>query len=600
MEHKPSRLESLSDDLLEHISRHLLWLDIVCLWFCGSTQLCRRLAHGGVAQLALEISAHSNWPSFVPLLTKLSTFQFTAQHSWLESGSVPLQLASLPKNLRNLSIDVPGALVALSNLLAVSPSAFPMLETLDIAGYAGDSRFALVELRWPQFLLSLTFTVFNGPGIPLDTSALPPHLTYLNARFSEMQEHASHPFPTTLETLILRLDCFADIVPLLPAGLTSFMLSEGNDDCIADPEQNPELAHWTDGFPTPLPPSLTVLKVPIYHYSKTILAQIPQTVTHICHWERPVDLEDVKLLPPQLRFATHLLPELIDISLAKMLPRTLEEVESEVTLGAMLHLPNLRKPRSVANWESGVATEMEIMHLKTVSEACQTMRIETLRDFPVTKFPKNLKVLITNEFTLSSSDIQLLPTTLKILYVCFGCLSQSLEDWKLLPNLETLVLNCCPQLSPESSWNLPRTLRTLRISNVAGKTPLDWFAGLPEQLTSLDLRLELASASFSEINLPQCLNSLSLSIQHPKGDMIRNLMKVSFPRTLTSFLLLCLRSNGSFQTPFNRLTAHDVKTFAKRHWRIRELQLLQCCDENVTTKAISEHLGPLCLLLQLT
>lgn len=592
------KLEQLPTDLLGHISLYLHWLDIENLWFCGTRALNHRLATGGAVQLEIEFSSNLqcfSWPSFVSSLAGLSLFRL----SDLAHGTMTLVtstlLSSLPKNVREMKISVRGALLALNELLSSEPDAFSALDTLHIFFMAEMEDVETPELRWPRNLRSLTFLGACDPISALDISFLPPNLTYLEATFGYVKQEPRVPFPATLETINLELYQLCDLFPLLPSGLTTFMLYDGNSMGKAS-ATHPLIDDWTKyGFSTSLPPSLTTLRLPIDRYTSAILTKLPTSITRIDHWRSGIDPEDVQLLPPLLRSSSWLLPHPITPDIATSLPKSITATDLQVDLEVVPHVEHWKYYAQSFRYTGELLDSMEQMGLKRIPGDVESWLEGRLEEVPIEIFPTKLTNLTVKSFALAHDALQCLPRTLKNLCVTSGYVAKSIEDWKLLPNLHSIIMGKCPAVSTSSSLLLPKTLKKLQIKSMDDdKVPLEWFSGLPQNLTYLGLPMEFPdSASFS-IKLPTHLNYIQWDIRNPKGDVLTKMMNISYPRNLHTLIASCHHTRDITHT---LLTVDDMIPFFKRYRRINVCNLkFGCCDPGkLTLEAIRKWLPITCV-----
>lgn len=553
------------------------------------------MSNGGVSHLDIEFRSSLGafrWPYFVFSLARLSRFSL---HDFAQSNSPIVssgQLSMLPKTIVELSLSGNGFFLALSDLLQRDPAAFPTLHILDLKVPRRYDDFKGEELLWPKTLVSLT--VQAPQAYVLRLASLPPNLSQLFGTFHSV---SGQSFPQSLVTLHLSLDVYdVDILPLLPSSLQTLALDVGN--IFSSPRRGQITAlvmkmMSEDGLSSPLPPTLTTFSLPLNHYSKAILLQLPSTITHIHHWGQPIDEDDISLLPRQLQSCTSLLPSPITKSMAKHLPKSITKISSSVSAEAIPHLPmSVRSFHDIAGSSNDLLRrELKELNLDRIPCNLLTITVSITEGFPFEALPKTLTSLTMTGKPMTSSQLQLLPKTIKKLQINRGHLSGSLEDWKLLPpNLESLHIDTSPPLTPESSSFLPRTLTYFRICTLhQDYIPQDWFAGLPECLLTLDLPIRnLPGAMFWNINLPPSLTKLRVFLSTVNGDSMRKLLH-SIPSSITSLVLL-VPVNAAEKSGFS-FTEEDIAALPTK--RLRNLDL-PCCA-GLDDHAASQRLPASCI-----
>lgn len=596
------KFQDLSQDLLRQISDYLHWLDVENLWFCNCRVLNSRLAKGGVAQLEIECSTsltRFSWPKFIASLSGLSRFSF---NDYGISEQPPITsdiLSSLPSTLRFLTLEVNGAFLAFNELLTRHPDSLGTLENLEIHCNDLQELAALKERRWPKFLRSLIFRGACDSHYHLDPSTLPPTLTLLDVVFYAVHEHPLGPFPTALEALHLKLQKFYDILPLLPSSVTSLKLIALNNRYTTCPE----MARWpTEGFPTPLPPSLTSLTLPVERYTSIMLRQLPHSITEMDQSKKPVDPEDVPLLPPQLRSAGWVLPPHITADIAKLLPKSVTSANSTVSLDALPFLEHWRQYLWQTMSQSTLLQLLEKNRMQRIPGDLAQLFEMRVPVFPIQALPTKLTHLLVTRLSMASFSLNALPRTLQVLHVETGHISESVEEWKMLPNLRLLQMGQCPELTPESSTFLPASLKSFKVKQVDGDvTPLKWFDGLPKNLTYLSVPIEFPSPFSGNINLPKHLKEWVVTVSNPKGDVLRKVLQKSVPANIL-FFTLGLASTDPSQTyakqkePFQLLIEEDAIQFLQTHQRICRLGIRHVCydSSHFSIEEVSSYLPPSC------
>ena len=565
-------LIDLPEDTLRDLSLYLHWLDVANLWFTGSSQLLRKFASGGVWELDLQFSTNIRsfrWPSIFSSLSRISRIRIQDMYASDTPVISSSNLTHASRSLRELRLTCTGAFHAVHDLLRDDPLAFPMLHTLSIHMNRRDTQVVDDHLLvWPTSLVSLTFQSAKLPRPNLRLSSLPSHLTDLHGEFNAILDANESRFPNSLLALRLNLFCFFDILPLLPLGLQKLLFYLGGVPSIREKSELAAYKRWRSEGLGNLPPTLHTLQLPIKQYDRNVLLQLPKTLTEIQHFEAPLPVEDFALLPPLLKRGSGLLPILVTKSVAPHIPQSIEHVEGAVDVDAIPYLPrNVRTLGSTSGPNSSLVNELNMLHLLKIPSALESLIIYRPEGFPFAALPTTLTNLRISGGSLDSSQIPLLPNTLKILEISDGVLSDSIGDWKLLPKcLEQLSINTVPVLPIESSTFLPRSLTMLKIFNCR-YIPSEWFKGLPRELADLQVPLtNPPDPNHWTLQLPRNLTRLQLFWTSPRAETARKLLS-SLPHSLTSFRILGLPHSASF------LVDSDLALLPRR---LKEVELISC------------------------
>lgn len=533
------KLADLPVEILSALTVQLHGFDVASLWFSGSSLLRYKLANGGIPKLQWYVASTREpfkWPSLFSSLAHLPCFQL---HSAYNSRTVLVtssQLQTLPKTLKEISLLFFGAIHVLNDLLSQNPDCFPVLRKLVITIRNHDTPLAPNQtVHWPQSLHLIKLYTGTEREFLLDLSTLPPNLTKLVGKFREISAPTTTTqFPKSLTNLDLTLSRFFDVVPLLPPGLESLSLSMDyrffEDE---ESENRKQFEAWKRQGIKNLPPGLTYIILPIDDYPPHILRQLPPTITKIAYHKSNVltTAEEFALLPPSLTDCTYLLPRLMNKEIIQRIPKNIYSFESSVTLDAIPYL----NPKT-----SQLTLAYERKDPSTFAVDCvfprelKSITLPNPNRIPLSALPSSLTHISILEGVMTTSQIQSLPKWLTILRMGDSDASETIEDWKSLPEnlLElTFVSRAC--LPAESSLDLPRRMDTLVI-NDCQSIYQDWFEGLPQTLEILTIFLDYFAEPFTgTIAWPKSLLYLELNVRNQELDTqtMSNILN-SLPKTM--------------------------------------------------------------------
>lgn len=593
---RSNNLHHIHSDALAEISSYLHFLDIANLWMCGNRLLTHKLANGGVKQVQLVFNTRHtvdfSWPRFISALRGLQSIEVANMTRYRACESVTISsevLSPVSNGLRRLHLQSSDALVSLDDLLTQDASSLSRLEHLSIAHMgSGSADLMFTRATWPLIsLVSLVFSVDdpNTLTASLDPSTLPPHLTSFIADVLSVNVNAHRGFPSTLHTLHLNALTFAEFNHLLPPTLAKLHITVRAHDATLLYEHE---LHALE-FQTPLPSTLTSLRLPTLRYSALLLSQLPPTITEILHYGHATALDDIQLLPPMLRNSTCLLPCVIDADIARKLPKTITSTRRSVLPSAIpfiqhwtcygIHygLDYTNVTTDMSSFNMGIRSSRLDRIVFTFPSSVMT----EVRNVMLAALPAKLRKLNVSE-TLNESQTSNLPRSLRSLIVTSFARAR---DCSLLPNLQKLVITTCTSYESDLPLRLPRSLKKLVI-HFAGNNRIppftaDWFSSLPPNITRLDLSggISLSNASFADFWIvPSTLKMLYL---RPKrcadlGMLRRLIQEVKLPTSLTDFQLL-LDETDKHQTS-SALTDTDIKHFLRRYSQLQRCYFINCAN----------------------
>lgn len=535
-------LLDLPSELLSDVTSYLSPWDIASLWFCGTSSLNWKMSvGGGVTRFSFSQDPLFPvcWPRLVRHFPQLVAFDYK---EGMYSGNYPpvsLELASVPRKVRRMKLQLDGDLAALLALLDASPAAFPCLEHLFVCDY-----FAPLATSFPAQLAQLpnlrSLTMWpkwsvTGTQPPLFVAQLPPLLASLQGRFRRLELDAC-AFPDTLTKLHLQLETSVDFFAALPRALQTLTLS-------LETETPPVASYDWDKLPADLQ-ALTVdisqqmtqqlvdkLPRTLTKFSRTagvspemeevinLLPHLPTTLTSLEGFlPDPVPKELFRLLPPHVTyFDESIVHSAIDLVLPAATRLRLQHSDHAIPDGFHAFPPGLTH-LSIERINVAIAKKMPFS-LKHLSLDTPELSVEETLALPrhITSM-----VFMRNIPFQSEQCFEALPPTLTLLdalpinihrmdVVPFLAISPAYEPPS---NAHVPEPNAIPRLPQSfSSYHLPKTLRTFTMGPIETEDE-EWFAHLPPSLVSLKLAIRHISTRSIENIARACpaLRSLDLRL----------------------------------------------------------------------------------------